>query len=75
MNQEEISAALNQIRAQIELCADLSDFQRTGALRGVKSALVALNASQETKQAGNKQAPRFPSLEASGGLAFRAPNT
>ena len=66
-------AALDRAREEITLCADLSDFQRATALRGVKSALVALNASQETKQAGNKQAPRFPSLEASGGLAFRAP--
>lgn len=75
MNQEEISAALNQIRAQIELCADLSDFQRAGALRGTETALGALRGKQPAKQAGNKQAPRFPSLEASGGLAFRAPNT
>ena len=73
MAREEIMAALDRTREEIALCADLSDFQRAMALRGVETALGALRGKQPAKQGQKEQAPKFPSLKADGGLAFRAP--
>lgn len=39
MAKEEIMAALDRAREEITLCADLSDFQRATALRGIETAL------------------------------------
>jgi hypothetical protein len=73
MAKEEIMAALDRAREEITLCADLSDFQRATALRGIETALNALRNNQEQKTAQKEQTPKFPSLKADGGLAFRAP--